>query len=474
MGSLRITTWSMGRVVRELDGRLVSPTIEVASPTGVSTDSRTIEAGELFFALRGERFDGHEFVEQAVDAGAGGVVVEDSTVLDSIAVPGIVVDDSVEALGRLGSSIFREARQEGVHSIAVTGSNGKTTTKELLAAIWGIDGTVWSTPGNFNNHIGLPLTLCAIPRDCDHLVVEIGANHRGEISELIELVPADARVVTSIGRAHLEGFGSMAGVRKAKAEIFEQSERATTAVVPGDEHDALIPRNYPGRVHKFGTTPDDDIRVESTAVVERDGRMEMDVTLKLWSRDATLSLPFVGRHNATNLAAALATTYGVRDRFDLDAIDRALDGVELPGGRLRVSTVGPLRILDDAYNANPSSMRASFRAFEQWCRGGDDEAAEIAVIGDMHELGDLAGPAHRRLAQWLADKRRLSALIFVGEFSDVMAGAADDGAVDQVYAFSDPEDAADWLADVGPARLFLKGSRGNRLEQIVQRLESEM
>ena len=471
MKKLMIQQWSLGRVVREMEGRLVSASIDPEAAAGVSTDTRTLRPGELFVALRGERFDGHEFVDDAVDAGACAVVVEDASVADDHQVPAIVVDDCLDALGRLGHAIFRAARQQGMHSVAVTGSNGKTTTKELLRAIWGTDGTVWATPGNLNNHIGVPLTLCAIPVGCDHLIVEMGANHRGEIADLIRLAPTDQRIVTSIGRAHLEGFGSMTGVRKAKSEVFEAAGRGTTAIMPHSERQALAPREFPGHMVTFGTDEAADICMESSQVIESEQQVVMEVVLRAGRKRRSLQLPLLGEHNAVNLAAAVATVVTGPISLENEALDQALRSVELPGGRFRILTIGGLRIMDDAYNANPSSMRASFRAFETWC-DSVEKGTRVALIGDMHELGDSAGRDHRRLAQWLADRRRLTAIGFLGEFADVMADEAEQGRIDTVEVFDEHRQAARWLAEHQGARVFLKGSRANHLEQVVDELES--
>lgn len=472
MGRLRIEDWSLGRVVREMEGRLVSPRIEMDGPRGISTDSRTLEEGEIFFALRGENFDGHEFVDAAVDAGASAVVVEDRSANSSSHIPTIVVDDCVDALGRLGHAVFRSARQDGMHTVALTGSNGKTTTKELLATLWKLRGEVWATPGNLNNHIGVPLTLCAIPARCDHLVVEMGANHRGEISELIKLAPAEQRIITSIGRAHLEGFGSMAGVRKAKSEIFDDCERTTTAIVPCSEKDELIPYRFPGTVVTFGEQQWADLRIVSVDCHSsgREAILETDVVMEVAGRQIQLSLPLVGRHNAWNLAAALATVVSTGDDVDVEAINAALSTLELPGGRLRTITIGSLKLMDDAYNANPSSMRASFRGFEQWI--GDDDDLAVAVIGDMHELGDSADRDHRSLAKWLAARPCLNALAFVGAHGTAMAEAVDGAEIEEVMTSTDLDAVADWLYEKQTARVFIKGSRANRLERIVDILRS--
>ena len=471
MRRLRIQQWSLGRVVRAMEGRLLSPTVESGMPRGVSTDTRKLGEGDLFFALRGENFDGHEFVDAAVERGACAVVVEDRSALGSSKATAIVVDDCYRALSRLGHAVYRAARQDGTEAIALTGSNGKTTTKEILSALWSGRGTVWATQGNLNNHIGVPLTLCAIPAECDRLIVELGANHRGEIENLIGLVPAEQRIVTSIGRAHLEGFGSMAGVRKAKGEIFTGSSRATTAIVPLDEVDALIPRDFPGNVITFGGDNEADIQILSTFPADGDEwSVGMGVRLDVAGQRVVLALPLVGAHNATNLAAAVATFVGGSKPVDADGFNDLLATLDLPGGRFRVLQIGGLRVMDDAYNANPSSMRASFRAFEQWADG--DDGKSLAIIGDMHELGEVADREHRELASWLAQQTGLSALAFVGEYASLMSRAAEGGGVSEVVAFEDHDSVAQWLREHERAQVFLKGSRANRLEKIIEKLKS--
>ena len=472
MQRLLIQDWSLGRVVRAMDGRMHGRSLGQGNPTGVATDTRSIALGELFVALRGDRFDGHDFVDDAVSAGACAVVVEDRSAVSSQRATVIVVDDCYQALARLGHAVFCAARQDGMHTIALTGSNGKTTTKEMLAALWSLRGDVWATPGNFNNHIGVPLTLCAIPANCDHLIVELGANHRGEISKLIKMVPAEQRIITSIGRAHLEGFGSMAGVRKAKGEIFEGAERDTTAIVPWAEGEALLPYEFPGNFVTFGDEQDAQVRIASVSSRVESGSMAMAVTLEARNRKWTLSLPLMGRHNASNLAAAMATFFSAGIEIDGDAINGALADLELPGGRLRIESVGSLKVMDDAYNANPSSMRASFRAFEEWS-ANDGAETRLAVIGDMHELGEAAELSHRELAAWLTDRRCLSALAFVGEFGPSMTRVARNGGINEVIATTDLDEVAQWLNEHEHARVFIKGSRANRLERIVDKLKSQ-
>ncbi len=473
MQRLRIQDWSLGKVARAMNGRLTGQTIGMVSPRLVTTDTRAIEGGEIFFALRGERFDGHDFLEDAVDAGVCAVVVDDESAIPSGRAAAIIVDDTIEALGRLGQALFREATQEGARAVAVTGSNGKTTTKELLATLWSTVGEVWATPGNLNNHIGVPLTLCAMPADCDHLIVEMGANHGGEIEELIKLAPASHRIITSIGSAHLEGFGSLAGVRKAKSEIFGSSSRATTAIVPHGEREHVIPKKFTGHVITFGDQPEADARIVEARTTTVDGRIGTQVVIDAARRKWHLSLPLVGAYNAWNLAAALSTLLSEGVDVDEGELNAALASLELPGGRLRVVEIDELQILNDAYNANPSSMRASFGAFRDWCSGDEIPGDAVAVIGDMFELGEVADREHQSLALWLAEQPGLSALVFVGQYGPAMAEAASGRRVDQVLDCSDLDEVAQWLAERGPTRVFLKGSRGNKLERLLERLKAK-
>lgn len=473
MGRLRIQTWSLGRVARKIDGRLISPRVDGDPPAGVSIDTRTLLEGELFFALRGDRFDGHRFIEEAVEKGARAVVVDDPEVIEGRDVAAIVVEDTLVALAELGHAIWQEARQTGLHTVALTGSNGKTTTKEFLRALWSAQGAVWATPGNLNNHIGVPLTLCALPERCDHLILEIGANHAGEVDALIELAPADVRIVTSIGQAHLEGFGSIAGIRKAKSEIFSHSQKTTTAIVPFEEQEALIPEKFRGRVITFGHRDEAEVTVQVLGSVKVGSRQGTAVEVSAGERRWQLKLPFPGAHNARNLGAALSTFFSQQIYPGEDELNQALARIRLPGGRLRELTIGAIELLDDAYNANPSSMRASFEAFQLWC---DDKvrARRVALVGDMFELGQEAEREHRELARWLATRQDTDELGFVGEFAPLMAEVAREVRPDQtVHLFGSLEEAADWLVGLGPVQVFLKGSRGNRLEEIISWLKQK-
>jgi UDP-N-acetylmuramoyl-tripeptide--D-alanyl-D-alanine ligase len=468
--SLRISTWDLGDIAEAIEGRLQGDSGAAdLQPAAVSTDTRSLESGDLFFALRGERFDGHSFLEEAVTGGAAGLVVERGHVDASWEVPTLFVDDTTAALGRLGAAIWQEATDEGLHSIAVTGSNGKTTTKELLATLWGGRGSVHATPGNLNNAIGLPLTLCGLPLEADTAILEMGANAPGEIRELIAMAPAAQRIITSIGYAHTEGFGSIEGVRRAKSEIAESADRDTQVIVPYTERTHLSVDAQPGRVATFGEEPGSDVRVVAYEPVAGSGAR---VELIGLGRVAHVELGPPGRHNARNLAAAIATLWlrglDLRDRD----LRRLRDDLELPGGRWREVEVAGHQIVDDAYNANPSSVRASAKTFVEWSSSMDRR--RVVVLATMLELGDTARQHHERVAADLAQTEELDDLVFVGDHAEAMARAAEGtGRADlDVHRMPGAEAVAEWLATTAPSAVLLKGSRGAGLESVVELLRS--
>lgn len=461
--TLRIESWSLSRIAEVVGGELHGSDGHV---TSVSSDTRTIGDGALFVALVGERFDGHDYAEQAVEKGAAALLV--SRLVDGVDVAQVVVDETLDGLQRLGAALFRQAREEGVFSIALTGSNGKTTTKELIAALWRTRGTVHATAGNLNNHIGVPLTLCAMPANTKTLVLEMGANKFGDIAELIAIAPADVRVITSIGYAHIENLRDLDGVRKVKSEIFEHDEAECLAVVPVAERMLLWLGGFAGRVVSVGAN-------QSGAEVsyKRTARGTLAVRGPHFEHDLNFALP--GRHNAQNLATALATLHvlGPDEQPLTGALQPAIDSVELPGGRWRTVERGEWRYLDDAYNANPSSVRASWDGFVEIAGGafGVAPVEVVAVIGEMLELGDDADELHRETAAWIARRGGAAALAFVGAYAESMAQAARTAIEDsdaEVVALATTDDVAAWLKGRAPGLVYLKASRGQKLERLIE------
>ncbi|MFB6264711.1 MAG: UDP-N-acetylmuramoyl-tripeptide--D-alanyl-D-alanine ligase, partial [Bradymonadaceae bacterium] len=387
--------------------------------------------------------------------------------------PEIRVDDTVDALGDLGEALWREADREGLHTIDVTGSNGKTTTKEILRALWSGRGEVFATPGNYNNRIGLPLTLCSLPVDCDHLILELGSNAEGEIAELIRRAPGAERVITSIGADHLAGYGSVDGVRRAKAEIADCADESTAIVVPVDEREEL-PLDGPGEVWTFGQGAEASVRVREVRTMSAGEPTRVSLEWKGGGRTFELGLP--GRHNASNLAAAVATGRARGVTFPPDVDERLVD-LDLPAGRWRRVAVGPYDLVDDAYNANPTSVRASVATFTdarpQGPVAGADAPCRIAVLGEMAELGERADDLHERIAAEVAGRPAIDVFCAVGDRADRMADAAREAADDvEVVAVDDAGTAGEWLAERDErGMVWLKASRSARLERVIEVLE---
>ena len=419
---------------------------------GVSTDSRTTPAGALFVAVRGPTFDGHDFVGAAAARGAAAALVERAP---DVPVPFILARDSVRAFGRLAAAWrgrFRDLVLAGI-----TGSNGKTTVKEMVAAILRTLGPVSATRGNLNNEIGVPLTLCDLDAGHRTAVVELGANHRGEIASLTALARPSVGVITQCAPAHLEGFGSIEGVARAKGELFEALPEDAVAVVNADDPWADLWRGLAGsrRRISFGAGADADVRVHAASVAGRThvaldtpaGRVEFDLAL-------------AGAHNALNAGAAAAAALAAG--AGLDAIREGLASVRSPKGRLEPKH-GPrgAKIIDDTYNANPASLRAGLRVLAA------TPAPRWLVLGDMAELGPEGASLHAEAGH---DARRhgVERLLVVGELGVEAARTFGAGATH----FPDCIALLDRLRDELPAgaTVLVKGSRSMAMERVVDAL----
>jgi UDP-N-acetylmuramoyl-tripeptide--D-alanyl-D-alanine ligase len=414
----------------------------------VSTDSRTLGAGELFVALVGPNFDGHGFVAQAAAAGAAGAVV--ARRLD-VGLPQVVVEETRLALGRLAQ---RWRRRFDIPLIGVTGSNGKTTTKQMLASIMGQAGRCHATRGNLNNDIGVPLTLLDLDDAHRSAVVEMGANHRGEIAYLAGLAAPTVGLVTNAGPAHLEGFGGLDGVAAGKGEMFESLPEAGVAVINADDHYADYWRRLAGtrRVVTFGLAAGADFRG-----VGGDGdRLECATPFG----PLQLRVPLPGEHNRRNALAAMAaaSAAGARAEHLVLGIERC----EVPGGRLAlVPGAGGIDICDDTYNANPASMRAAL----DWARGL--ERPFVFVMGDMGELGVAAPALHAEVGDYA---RAAGAQRLFGIGPQTARAVEAFGARGSHHAHLD-ELVAALRAELAPGLVVLvKGSRSARMERVVAAL----
>jgi len=415
---------------------------------GVSTDTRTLAAGNLFVALRGPSFDGHDFAATAVRAGAAGLVVDHAVEAE---LPQVVVDDTRAALGRLGSA-WRA--RFAIPVIAVTGSNGKTTVKECIGAVLRQSGPALVTRGNLNNDIGVPLMLCELGPEHTAAVFELGANHPGEIDTLARLVTPNVGLVTNAAAAHLEGFGSVEGVARAKGELFAALPAQGTAVIAVDEPWADLWRELAGEHRRvsFAVVAEADVR----AAAAEDG-----IVLEISGERRRVAFPLAGAHNVRNAAAAAAAAWAAG--LDTDTIARGLAAVEPVAGRLvRRDGPGGSTLLDDTYNANPGSFAAAFGVL------AGQPGRRWAVVGEMGELGDATRDEHRRLGQ----AAREAGVEHLWAFGPSAAQTCD-GFGAGAATVEDLDALAEHLGARldGDVTLLVKGSRSNRLEHLVERLQ---
>jgi len=416
--------------------------------TGVSTDTRTIRAGDLFVALTGPNFDGHNFIVQAANAGAVGSFV--SRKLD-LALPQVQVDDTRLALGRLASA-WRA--RFNIPVVAVTGSNGKTTVKNMIAAILSVRGPTLATIGNLNNDIGVPLTLLRLRESDHHAVIEMGMNHAGEIDYLTHLACPTVALVNNAAAAHLAGLGSVEAVARAKGEIFSGLSSDGTAIINADDPHAALWRGLAGtrRILSFGMEQPAD--VSATCVLNESGS-----TLQLQTPygGITMRLPLLGRHNAMNaLAASSAALAAGASLADIQA---GLEKLKAVSGRLEVKagTQGA-RVLDDSYNANPGSLAAGIEVL----RNASGE--RVLVFGDMGELGDTAASLHQRVGE-LAKKVGIEHLFAVGPLSRAAVEAFGPNG----RHFDSHEALVETLRPMMHSNMtvLVKGSRSMKMERIV-------
>jgi len=419
----------------------------------VTTDTRTLARGALFVALRGERFDGHDFVADAAARGAVGAVVSRRLPL---AVPQVIVPDTLAALARFAHTWRLEFAGTVV---AVTGSNGKTTVKEMLGAILSRMGGCLITQGNLNNHIGVPLTLCRLGDSHRYAVIEMGANHLHEIAHLAALAEPNIGLVINAGPAHLEGFGGLEGVARGKGEMFQALGIEDAAVINADDRFATLWHGLArgaGRVVTFGLRERADVRAADVSPRATDAGFVTEFELVTADGTRHVTLSFAGEHNVMNAlgAAAAAIAAGAT----LDAVQHGLESVRPVSGRLQVkSALGGARLIDDAYNANPGSLRAGLRALaeipgERWL-----------VLGEMAELGPQSAQLHAEIGAY-ARECGVSQLFAVGGQARHAVEAFGAGA--RWFA-----NAEELIAAVKPGlapglTVLVKGSRVNRLERV--------
>jgi UDP-N-acetylmuramoyl-tripeptide--D-alanyl-D-alanine ligase len=458
---------TIGDIARAASGRLVSgdPSSVVA---GVSIDTRRLKPGELYVAIRGERFDGHDFVETAFAGGACGALVSrplGDLPKDTVAGRAlIVVPDSTGALQRVSRWVRRES---GARVVAITGSAGKTTTKDVTAAFLGLRHRVMQTAGNLNNHIGLPLSLLDLRHGADLAVVELGMSHAGEISRLVAISEPDVRVWTNVAEVHIEFFPSVDAIADAKAEVMEGAAADTVLVANADDElvMARVPR-FPGRVITFGMAEGASVRASALESRGIDG-IAAQVTTE--AAAARVQVPLLGRGNLQNVLAATAVAqhFGV----PLEAIAERARTLRAASHRGDVRRLGGgVVVVDDAYNSNPRALQGALAVLADERRFG----RRVAVLGEMLELGMEAVPLHEACGRAAAGTG-LSLLITVGGGAARALGRAAVAAGMMPAAVRHAETSAEAAelaaALVQPKDLVLvKGSRGIRAEAVVDAL----
>ena len=431
---------------------VIEPKAQAFDFVGVAIDTRAIEPGHLFFAFVGEQVDGHAYLKHAARAGAGMCVVTDATkVPDGFEVPVLIVDDALDAITKLASA-WR--KQLSAKVIAITGSNGKTTTCRLVHSVCAQSGSSFVSQRSFNNALGVPITILNTPEDADYLVAEIGTSSPGEIAARSALIEPDIAVITSIGSAHLEELGDRDGVAREKAQIIKALPDGACGIIAGgfpELEEALASESDRVKITRIGTQLPIDI-TES-------GDQHTSFTLA----GAAFTVPMLGIHNAWN--AGLAIAVGRALGIDDEAIRAGLMGAKLPEmrfDRIEIPTKSdPIVLYNDAYNANPDSMRAALATFD----GLHLEGEKIAILGEMLELGEHSADQHQALADELVQYPSIGRWILVGP-SFAQTQIASDRV--EVVADADAQAMTRIARSVLPgSSVLLKGSRGVALERIV-------
>ena len=406
----------------------------------ISTDSRTVKSGDLFFALKGENFDGNLYAAKAMQLGASLVVVDDP----SLTLPNgkfLLVDDVLSALQKLASD-YR--RLFDVPVLGITGSNGKTTTKELLAAVISKKYNPLVTKGNLNNHIGVPITLLSARKENDFFIIEMGANHIGEIAMLSEIAQPNFGLITNIGKAHLEGFGGEEGVKKGKSELYKYLVKTDGTIFCNHADDlllSLLPPNAKTIVYE---------------VIHQLQIKQSSPTITYSYKGKEVATQLFGVYNLPNIAAAIAvgSYFGISD----EQINEAISSYSPTNNRSEITSVNGNEIIKDAYNANPSSLLASLHSFF----GQKNHENQIIIIGDMLELGEASEEEHRQILTYTAPFK-LFKKIFIGprfyQFKDQFEGEFYENvtkACEHVH-----------LSSYTDKQILLKGSRGIAVEKIL-------
>jgi len=423
----------------------------------ISTDSRTLKHGELFVALRGENFDGHKFVEAAVKTGAVGAIVDlgwKGKVPDNFTV--ICVEDTLQAYQTVAAN-YRKSLPLRV--LAITGSNGKTSTKDFAAAVLGRRFRVTKTQGNFNNHVGLPRTMLEATSQDEVAVWEIGMNHPGEVAALAKIAAPDAALITNIGIAHIEFMGSREAIAAEKGALAEAIGPQGSIILNADDP---FSKNIAARTHAkviFAGTTAGTIRAGEITQSAHGS----DFTILEGAHRCRAQLPVPGLHMVQN--AMLAVAAGRLFGLSLEEAAAGLVAAPLAKARLQIRQIGGVQFIDDSYNANPDSMKAALRTLVEL----DADGKRIAVLGEMRELGKESARGHREVGETAAELG-VDQLIAIGDMGAAIAEAAQEAGLEKTAAVGSISEAAEMLTEItAPGDLVLiKGSRTARTERVLE------
>lgn len=438
--------------------------------TGFSTDTRTIQAGNCFIALKGENFDGNHYAELAAEKGASMCILSDANA-KLPTVPCVIVPDTVRAYGVIAQAYLNQRRNEGLYRIiAVTGSSGKTTVKDMTAQVLSAKYRTYATSGNHNNHIGVPYTLLHMPPETEALILEMGMNHRHEIENLVNIASPNLAVITNVGTAHIGNLGSQEEIFNAKMEITSQMDlRHSRLVLPAD--DALLGDIWrvpfiPYNIHYVTREGREHCALRAESITETS--VSTTFTAVHWDERCEVVLPMTGLHNVTN--ALLAMEVGLCWDMTLAECAAALADFRPGAMRSERETIGNITLVRDFYNANPEAMMASLSALPTIANG----AKTVAVLGNMNELGEYAADAHKNLGVYC--KTHVDAAYFCGDNSADFASGFGDGA--RAYARQNDLTAA-LLHDLvelsaSPCCMLIKASRGMHMENVYQAVVNQL
>lgn len=435
--------------------------------TKITTDTRSLSGGELFVALKGERFDGHDFIRSAIDAGAAGVVVsEDINVPNNVV--RFFVQDTLKAYQEIAKA-YRK-KMKNLHVLGITGSNGKTSTKDMISACLETKYKVVKTEANFNNEIGLPKTIFNIQNDTEFAVLEMGMRGFGQIKSLCEIASPEAGIITNVGETHMELLGSMENIAKAKAEITENLSSNGFAILNGDDENVKKAAEHTAaQIFYFGLNNENDYY--ATDIFMNAEGTKFKCVEKCTGKIVEFNMPILGVHNVYNALCAItvARCYDV----SLEDCVRALANIKLTGKRLQVVKKAGITFIDDSYNASPASMKAALTALKMVKDGVDktEYPRSIAVLADMLELGKISEEAHKKVGVWCVENK-IDYLFTYGEEAQYIYATAKKMGVQAQYC-KDLYDAAKCLEHVVKQGdvVLLKGSHSMEVGRILNYFE---